>query len=64
LRKWKAADEVLKRAGRYHKVTDNLEVKEVWQEGKRYILCYNLEQEERDRKEQASFVAQMEVRLR
>ncbi len=63
LRKWKAADEVLKRGGRYHKVAPNLEVKEVEQDGKRYILCYNPEQEERDRKERASFVAQIEAEL-
>ncbi|MBT9137288.1 MAG: hypothetical protein DDT34_02376 [Firmicutes bacterium] len=63
LRKWKAADEVLKRAGRYHKVAENLEVKEVEQDGKRYVLCYNPEQAERDRKERASFVAQIEAEL-
>jgi transposase len=63
LRKWKTAREVLKRAERYHKVAPNLEVEEVWEDGKRYILCYNSEQAERDRKERSSFVAQIEAEL-
>ena len=58
LRKWKASGEVLKRGGRYHKVADNLEVKEVEQDGNRYILCNNPEQQKRDGKQRASFVAQ------
>lgn len=63
LRQWKAADEVLKRAGRYHKAAKNLEVKEVWENDKRYILCYNPEQAERDGKVRASFVGQIEAEL-
>ncbi len=42
-------DIVLRRAGRYHKVTDNLRVKEVWANGHRYVLSHNLEEEEWDR---------------
>jgi transposase len=41
-------DIVLSRAGRYHKVADNLWVKEVWVGDRRYIVCYNEEEEERD----------------
>jgi len=45
-RKWKVAEEVLRQGGGYQKVADNLEVREVEKDGKRYILCYNLEQGE------------------
>ncbi len=34
-------EEVLSRAGRYQKVTDNLEVKEVLVGEKRYVVCRN-----------------------
>lgn len=35
------SEEVLSRAGRYHKVADNLEVKQVVVDGRRYIVCRN-----------------------
>jgi transposase len=41
--------EVLRRAGRYHEVTDNLELKEIWAGEHRYVLCHNPEGEIRDR---------------
>jgi transposase len=41
--------EVLSRPGRYHQVSDHLEVKEVWVGGHRYVVCYNAEEEIRDR---------------
>ena len=40
--------EVLARAGRYHEVADNLEVKEVRVGERRYIICRNPEEEVRD----------------
>jgi hypothetical protein len=40
---------VLGRAGRYHEVTDNLELKEVWVREHRYIVCHNPEEAVRDR---------------
>lgn len=49
-------EEVLSRAGRYHKVGDNLEVKEVWVKGRRYVVCYNPEEEERDRKRREEII--------
>ena len=64
LRKWRVADEILKHGGEYQKVAENLEMKEVWHGGKRYILCYNLGQAERDRKERLSFVAHIETELK
>jgi transposase len=49
-------EEVLSRAGRYHKVADNLWVKEVWVRGHRYVVCYNPEAEERDRQRREEIV--------
>ena len=40
--------EVLGRAGRYQEVSDNLHVKEVRVEGRRYVVCRNPEEAERD----------------
>jgi transposase len=64
LRRWKEVREkVLSRAGRYHKVKDNLRIKEVDVDGHRYIVCHNPEEEERDRKERESIVAMLEKQL-
>jgi len=41
--------EVLRRAGRYHEIEDNLETKEVWAHGHRYVVCHNPDEEIRDR---------------
>ena len=49
-------EEVLSRAGRYHKVADNLEAKEVWVNGHRYVVCHNTEAEERDRKRREEII--------
>lgn len=35
------SEEVLSRAGRYHKVADNLDVKQVLVDGRRYVVCRN-----------------------
>jgi transposase len=49
MRKYKEVREkVLARAGRYHEVSGNLEVKEVAIEGRRYIVCLNPEEATRD----------------
>lgn len=46
--------EVLKRPGRYRTVTDTLQVEEVWvgdgERRRRYVLCLNLEEAERQRR--------------
>ena len=64
LRRWKEVRAaVLSRAGRYHKVKDNLRVKEVEVNGHCYIVCHNPEEEERDRKERESIVAMLEEQL-
>jgi len=57
LRKNKEVSEaVLTRAGRYHKVADNLEAKEVWVNGHRYVVCHNTEAEERDQKRREDII--------
>ena len=48
--------EVLSRPGRYHKVKDNLWVKEVMVNGHRYVVCYNPEAEERDRERRQEII--------
>jgi transposase len=57
LRKSKEVQEkVLTRAGRYQEVAENLKVKEVWvgrsetRKGRRYIVCCNPEEAERDKR--------------
>jgi len=41
-------EEVLSRGGRYHKVADNLEVKEVWVKERRYVVCRNPQEAKQD----------------
>jgi transposase len=60
----KAMSEVLSRAGRFHQVTDNLKVKEVRHEGKRYIVCQNPEEAERDRLARQAMVADLERKIK
>jgi hypothetical protein len=40
--------EVLGRAGRYQEVAENLKVKEVWVEDRRYIVCFNPQEAAKD----------------
>lgn len=63
LHKWKAAEQVLRRPGRYHEVAHNLRVKEVWLGGKRYIVCHNPEREPEDARRRAGVVAELEAQL-
>lgn len=42
-------ERVLSSRGRYQKVLENLEVKEVFIEGRRYIVCHNPEEAKRDK---------------
>jgi transposase len=61
-----AREEVMGRAGRYHEVHAQsadphapapLKVKEVWVEERRYVVCLNEEQAEKDRQEQEAIAA-------
>ena len=59
---------VLSRPGRYRKLADNLEVKEVWvgtgERRKRHVLCFNPAEAERQRQHRAQLLAELEAELR
>lgn len=57
-------EEVLSRAGKYREVKDNLKVKEVQIEGRRYIVCLNPEEAERDRLEREAIIESLRKKLR
>jgi transposase len=61
-------DEVLSHPGRYRRVADNLEVKEVWvgegERRKRYVLCFNPAEAERQRQHRAQVLAELSSELR
>ena len=57
-------EEVLGRAGRYHEVAENLRVKEVWVEGRRYIVCYNPYEAAKDAADRQAIVESLEDRLK
>lgn len=56
-------EEVLARAGRYHVVEDNLEVKEVRVGDRRYIVCRNPIEARKDAEARAAIVAHLEETL-
>src|SRR5271157_1917242 len=59
--------EVLTRPGRYKQVADNLQVKEVWvgdgERRKRYVLCLNPQEAERERARRAQLLAELDAEL-
>ena len=63
LRRTKVGKEVLSRAGRYQKVADNLYVKEVYVNGERYILCFNPERAEYERKQREEGIRYLQKQL-
>ena len=56
-------EQVLSRAGRYHKVADNLDVKEVVVEGRRYVVCRNPLEATKDAIAREAIVAKLEQAL-
>jgi len=56
--------EVLSRPGRYEKVKDNLKVKEVWVKDRRYVVCLNPLEAERQRKHREEVLRELEEELR
>ena len=56
-------EEVLRRAGRYQQVSENLDVKEVWQAGKRYIICRNPQEAVKDGQARATILGRIEEAL-
>ena len=51
---------VLGRAGRYHEVADNLLVKEVWVQERRYIVCHNPHEAAKDAADRQAIVESLE----
>jgi hypothetical protein len=56
-------DEVLGRAGRYHEVSDNLRVKEVQVEGRRYVVCFNPDEADKDRRDREATLEKIRAKL-
>jgi len=54
---------VLSRAGRFREVAENLKVKEVRYEGKRYVVCLNPQEAERDRLSRQAMVADLQRKI-
>jgi transposase len=56
--------EVLERAGRYQEVAENLQVKEVWVEDRRYIVCYNPQEAAKDAADRQAILKALEDKLK
>ena len=56
-------EEVLARAGRYRKVQDNLDVKEVVVDGRRYVVCRNPLEAKKDAAAREAILAKLEQAL-
>jgi len=54
---------VLSRAGRFREVAENLKVKEITHEGKRYIVCKNPEEAAHDKASRSAIVSDLEAKL-
>ncbi len=63
LRRVKVGREVLGRGGRFREVGENLKVKEVWHGGKRYIVCFNPEEAERDKAIREKVLEELKAKL-
>lgn len=70
MRRAKEAADVLRRGGRYQKVSPNLEVKSVvvlddeTLDERRYVVCYNPEEAERDAKVRDEVLAKLKIKLK
>ncbi|OGF63640.1 MAG: transposase [Candidatus Fischerbacteria bacterium RBG_13_37_8] len=60
MRKMKLTEQVLRRAGAYRGVADNLRVKEVHYLGDRYIVCFNPEEANREKQVRQQLVENLE----
>ena len=56
-------DEVLGRAGRYQAVSENLQVKEVWVEDRRYVVCFNPDEAAKDRADRQVTLEKISLKL-
>ncbi len=56
--------DVLSRQGRYREVRENLRVKDVTASGRRYVVCFNPDQAEKDRADREAILASLEGALK
>jgi len=56
--------EVLSRGGRYQEVSENLQVKQVYHEDNRYVVCFNPQQARRDEQSRQQMVDKLKERLK
>jgi calcineurin-like phosphoesterase family protein len=54
---------MLARLGRYQEVADNLRVKEIWLDGRRYVVCHNPQREPEDARRRAEIVTGLQKEL-
>jgi len=54
---------VLSRAGRYREIEENLGVKEVWIEERRYVVCYNPDEAKKDAADREAIIKSLEDKL-
>jgi hypothetical protein len=57
-------DEVLGRAGRYQEVNAKLEVKEVWVENRRYVICYNPQEAKKDQHDREAILLKVREKIK
>jgi hypothetical protein len=57
-------DEVLASAGRYQEVSENLQVKEVWVDDRRYVICFNPDEAKKDAADRELLAAQLREKLK
>jgi len=57
-------EEVLTRGGRYQKIKDNLSIKEVKLNQKRYIICFNPSEAEKDALDREMLLERLKQRLK
>jgi transposase len=57
-------DDVLSSPGRFHKVDDTLQVKEVKLDGRRYVICFNPGEAKKDAADQATIIAALQDKLK
>lgn len=64
LNQWKEVkEEVLSTAGRFAQIKDNLFVKETTVNGKRYLICYNPEQDKKDKHTREAVIRTLEEEI-
>ena len=63
MRRGKEVDDALSRAGRFRKVDETLEVKNVEVHDHRYVICYNPEEAKRDAEVRKEVIAVLEKKL-